>query len=135
MRAVLQGRVQMRDVKVKKEVLLEAVTKNRLTHIAEYESAVIGYKEEAVKEIDRAMGKLKRQVEELQGGDVMRLVAVAFDLKVPENHEKDYDQVIAMLVMCVDDELTIRSDEFACYVMDNWDWKQDFLHTNRRYSK
>lgn len=65
----------------------------------------------------------------------MQLAAVMFDLQVPQNHAKDYDQVIAMLEMCVDDELSIRSDEFACYVMDDWDWKEDFLHTNKRYSK
>ncbi len=133
MRSVIEGRVQMRDVKVKRCELLEKVKENRQKHIAEYDEAVAGYKEAAIKAVDRALEKLRQQIDDLQAGEVLQLAAVSFDLAVPENHARDYDQVIAMLEMSVDDELTIRSDEFACYVMDDWDWKDHFLNVSRVY--
>lgn len=134
MRAVMQGRVKMREVKVNRAELLETIRVNRKVHVREYLESVIGYKEAALSAIDRAMGRLKNQVEDLEAGEVLRLAAVTFNLKIPENHNKDYDQVIKMLEMCVDDQLTIKSDEFACYVMDDWDWKDEFNMTKSTYS-
>jgi hypothetical protein len=133
MRATLERGMKMRKVKVKREELLVKVKANREKHVAEYEEAVIGYKEEAIRAVDKVMGHLKTRIHDLEAGEVLYLHAVAFDLEVPQNHSKDYDQVIEMLTMSVDEELEIQSDEFACYVMDDWDWKQDFLHTNRKY--
>ncbi len=125
----------MRDVKVKLSDLLAKVKANRETHIADYHEAVAGYKSAAIAEIEKGMGALKRQVEGLQSGEMICLAAVRFDLVVPENHSKDYDQVIAMLDMSVDEELTIRSDEFACYVMDDWEWKRDWEVSNMAYTQ
>ena len=133
MRAIMEGRMQMRKVKVKRDELLAKVRVNREKHVAEYDEAVAGYKQAAAKAIDRAMEKLKRQVADLEAGEVLQLAAVQFDLAVPQNHSMDYDQVIAMLEMSVDEELEIQSDEFACYVMDDWGWKEAFLLTNSRY--
>lgn len=135
MRNIIKRGMQMRDVKVKTSVLLEKVLVNREKHIAEYEDSVIGYKEAAVAAIEKGMTNLKRQVEELESGETMHLGAVTFNLQVPENHEKDYDQVIAMLEMSVEDEITIKSDEFACYVMDDWDWKDQFKNVSAMYMK
>ena len=43
--------------------------------------------------------------------------------------------MILMLEMSVDEELTVRSDEFACYVMDDWLWKDDWQVSNAGYFK
>ncbi len=135
MRAVNKGYTQMRDVKVSKNTLLSKVITNREKHIAAYDEAIAGYKEAALLAIEDAVGKLRRSIDDLKLGEVITLAAVRFSLPVPENHEKDYDQVIAMLEMSVDDVLTIKSDEFACFVMDDWDWKEVFAATNKSYSK
>lgn len=133
MNATLQRGMKMREVKVNRKELLEKVRANRETHVRDYEESVIGYKAAALKAIDEGMAKLRRSVEELKTGQVLHLAAVSFDLEVPENHKKDYDQVIAMLEMSVDDQLTIRSDEFALYVMDDWSWKANFDKTTTTY--
>jgi hypothetical protein len=133
MRAVLERGMKMRKVKVKRDELLERVKTNRENHIAEYEEAVIGYKEKAKLEIEKAMGRLAKRVDELEEGEVLILSSVHFNLEVPRNHEKDYDQVIQMLEMSVDDELEIMTDEFACYVMDDWTWKEDFVNVSNQY--
>lgn len=123
----------MREVKVKRSELLEKVRLNRKKHVAEYEEAVAGYKKAAIQEVDRALERLRARIDELQAGEVIHLQAVSFNLRVPENHAKDYDQVITMLEMSVDEELSVRSDEFACYVMDDWGWKEEFLNVSNAY--
>lgn len=135
MRGILEGRTRMREVKVKRDELLAKVRENRTKHIDEYDDAVAGYKDAALAAINKGVAKLRAQVADLEAGETLQLSAVLFDLAVPQNHAKDYDQVIAMLEMCVDEELTIRSDEFACYVMDDWGWKDEFENVSKLYNK
>ena len=133
MRAVMSGRVAMRKIRVKVGELLVKVKENRIAHIKEYREGVEGYKEAAKREVEQGMLQLQKQIDCLREGEVMRLASVHLALDVPESHEKDYDQVIAMLEMCVESEIEVQSDEFACYVMDDWDWKQEFLNVTGNY--
>lgn len=133
MRPILQGKFQMHEVKVKCKELLEKIKKNRFTHIIEYKQAVEGYKQAAIAKVEDKMQYLKRQINQLKEGEMIQLASVTFTLAVPQNHEQDYDQVIEMLEMSVDDTITIKANEFACYVMDDWDWKADFLNTSNIY--
>jgi len=123
----------MRETKVKVAELLDKIKANREKHIVEYEEAAGGYRESAKIELQKGIERLKKRIAKLGGKDLLRLGCVSFSLAVPENHEKDYDQVITMLEMCVDTEVVIKSDEFACYVMDDWDWKDDFVNTSNIY--
>lgn len=50
-----------------------------------------------------------------------------------EDHTGDYDRVIMMAHMSVEDTITLSEDEFAMYVMDQWRWKQDFADTTLCY--
>lgn len=134
MRAIQKGFTRMREIKVRRNELLETVKQNRITHIEDYKNSVEGYKEAAIKEIDNAVKKLKKQINDLKEGEMIKLASIMFSLPVPENHEKDYNQVIKMLEMSVDDELSIKSDEFACYVMDDWDWKDAWTNVASNYN-
>lgn len=154
MRAVAQGRCKMRSVKVETANLLRIVKANREKHIAEYHEAVKNYKELALAkvrevyskaeiELARAAKNISERIESMTEKDIERgqgfsnciqlLSAVNFNLTVPQSHQKDYDQVISMLDMCVDKEITIMSDEHACYCMDDWDWKQEFQTVSETY--
>jgi hypothetical protein len=135
MNAVTQGRCKMREIKTERLKLLAKVRENREKHIAAYKEAMDGYKDEALKAVDKGMATLRKQVEDLKSGECMALAHVYFHLPVPENHSKDYDQVIAMLDMSVDEHITVKSDEFAMYVMDDWSWKQAFETTAAGYLK
>jgi hypothetical protein len=84
------------------------------------------YKDVALKHIEEAVDELRSRVKRLKEGQFIQLAGIQFLIPVPEDHTKDYDQVIEMLKMSVDEELEIESDQFACYVMDDWDWKEDF---------
>lgn len=134
MREVLKGKVQMRTVKVKRDELLSKVRANREKHIQEYKDACDGYKDEALAAVKQGFTSLEKRIQQLEAGEVIALAAVSFNLNVPQSHEQSYNQVIAMLEMSVDEVLEIQSDEFACYVMDDWDWRQSFEATKMRYT-
>jgi exonuclease VII small subunit len=140
MRAILKKGLDMREVKVNKNELLAKVKVNLEKHLQEYGEAVEGYKTEArallsqrrkevVKAIDKKMSELDSEAVPLSLD-----VNLSFHLPVPESHEKDYRQVILMTEMSVDDTLVLKSDEFAYFVMDDWDWKESFLATSARYA-
>lgn len=114
----------MDKVKVRKDELLESVRANRDAHQAIYDEAVAGYKE-------LAKAELKKHLRDVDRG-AMQVISVM--LPAPVNHTKDYDRVITMLEMSVDDEIELHEDEFAQYVMDDWRWKQQFLTSNAAYS-
>jgi hypothetical protein len=124
----------MREVKVKRGELVAKVHANREKHIAEYQLACAGYKQDALASIDNAVAALRAQIGALKEGELIRLAAVQFSLPYPESHEEDYDQVLEMLSMSVDDEITIQADDFACYAMDKWDWKKKFDAIRMSYS-
>lgn len=131
MRAVAQRGLQMREVKVKRTELLEKVSANKVNHIKEYDEARIDYCKASMQEHKIRMMELEKFI-----GNDSPIDQFCSQLQVPQNHAKDYDQVIQMLEMSIDDVITIRSDEFACYVMDDWDWRSEFagaMLSNKRY--
>ena len=134
MRATLERGWSMREVTVQKSELLQKVRANREKHIREYAEACAGYKSEAIAKVEDSMSRLKDMINALREGEVIALATVAFNLKVPQDHSKDYDQAITMLEMSVDDKITLKSDEFACYVMDDWDWRQEWEVTKSTYA-
>ena len=79
---------------------------------------------------DRLKAELDRRVRDLKAG---RHIDQYIGLPEPEDHTDDYDRVIMMAHMSVDDTITLSEDEFAMYVMDQWRWKQDFAETTLRY--
>lgn len=134
MRATQERGWKMRTVKVKRDELLEKVRANLAKHREEYVAACTGYRAKALDKIDEVFDGLRKRVADLQEGQTIALMSVQFGLEVPQDHSKDYEQVIAMLEMSVDTELSIQSDEFACYVMDDWEWRQKWETTKLSYS-
>jgi hypothetical protein len=138
MRATLERRWKMKKITVDVKDLLQKIQANREIHVKDYEEAeeaFAGYKltgKEALaaraKEIKKAFEDMSKRVESFAS----QLLAF-HSLKVPVSHVKDYDQVIMMLQMTVDTKIEIESDQFACYVMDDWDWKQEFVGTTNVY--
>jgi len=142
MRAVIKQGLPMRTTTVKRTELLEIVRKNREQHIADYQEACQGYREAAVDAITKRISEISKDLgdilQTLSNGTVVRIsphVGLSFNLTVPESHVKDYDQVIRMLELEVDETVKLQSDEFACFVMDDWDWKDAFTQSVGTYSK
>ena len=115
----------MESVKVKRSDLLDRVRKNRATHRGIFEQAQSAYRAKAIELLD---GMLK---DARHGGKFARAVMIP----EPEDHTEDYDRVIAMLEMSVDDEVEIGAHQFDQYVMDRWEWARSFGQTTLSYLK
>ena len=115
----------MDEVTVRKDELLETVRANRDTHRGVFEAALEGWKSEALR-------TLNNKVPDLEAG---RLPALQWMVQAPEDHTRDYDKVIKMLEMSVDDEITLSQAEFTMYVMDQWAWRNQWVTSNSRFSE
>lgn len=120
----VEGEPVMERVTVRKGELLTALRENREAHRAIFEEACDGYQAEAIR-------LLEGHLERIKSG---KRVTVYVQLPEPVDHTKDYDRVIRMVEMSVDNEVELEAQDFASYVMDDWRWKAAFLTTNSAYS-
>lgn len=113
------------ETKLDRDELLEVLGENRSKHRGMFEEAVTGYRE-------RVIAELEEHIASIRDGKVSRVVV---NLPAPKDHTKDYDRAIRMVEMHQDDTITLDSETFRMFVMDEWDWKAEFLQTNARYTE
>src|SRR4051794_14185033 len=107
----------MENIEVAKAELLEKLKQNRADHRVIFEEALEGFREQAIKVLNRALDNVKAR--RCQDVSVSRLV--------PRDHTGDYDRAIAMVEMSIGDTVVLSEDDFAQYVMDDWGWQRSFL--------
>lgn len=112
------------QVRLKKTELLQKLEENRSAHRAIFDEAVEGYRKTVIEHLEGHIAAIKK-------GKVVRVVV---NLPMPEDHTKDYNRVIAMFTMDQHDYADLEEQEFAQYVLDEWDWKRQFLTSNAGYS-
>lgn len=113
----------MNEVKMKRDVLLEKVRTNRTNHVRELTEAQAGFRAAVIEKFR------SRLTEFLDGGPINLQV----NLAEPHDHTRDYDRVITMLEMSVDETVTLDAHSFDQYVLDQWQWKAAFDMTSRPY--
>lgn len=114
----------MNEIKVKKSELLDVLKTNREAHRKIFLEAADGYRTAAIAELDAMLAEAKA------GKKIRRSVA----LVEPQDQTSDYDRVIRMLEMSQDDIIELEEHDFMQYVLDDWQWKRQFLHSNSVYS-
>lgn len=114
----------MEIVKVKREDLLKTLQKNRTEHREIFLEAIDGYRKAAMKALEDRIREAKAN----------KRVSLHFRLEEPQDQTKQYDRIIKMLEMSVDEVIELTQQEFANYVMDDWSWMDQFLHSNVSYS-
>ena len=108
-----------------KNDLLEILCENRKKHKEQYKESIKAFRV-------KAADLLNKELQKIIAG---KKFDVYFDLQKPVSHEKDYDLVIKMVEMSVDDILELQQDEFNQLVNDEWTWKSSFrLSVNSNYS-
>jgi hypothetical protein len=122
-----------REVEVQRVELLDVLRKNRETHVRDYKLACAGYKKAAMEKLESVFADLKDQVNRLKAGEFLKWVGTSFSLTAPVSHEKSYDQAVRMMEMEVKDTVVLTASQFSCFVMDEWDWTEDFRHSNTPY--
>lgn len=113
----------MQSVKVKRLELLEVVKKNRDNHRSEFEKAIVVYRQRAIEELDKMIAAARN------GDKIIRFVG----LPEPEDHTDDYERVVRMLEMSVEENLEISARDFNCYVCDEWGWAESFTKNTKSY--
>jgi hypothetical protein len=114
----------MKSVKVGTGKLLEILKSNREMHIAEYESAMLEFRKDAIKELNEIL-----EIAE-SGGEIQ----LHLSLVRPTSFESSYNTVIKMLELSEESTVELSSQEFQQYVEDNWVWKGGFLATTSMYN-
>ncbi len=111
------------NVTVNKETMLTRLKENRDKHHQQYELALEGYKIECRKELGNKLNDLG------SGNDIDRYISAV----PPEDHTKDYDDVIDMLTMAVGSEIDLSQAQFKQYARDDWGWKDNWVASNAGY--
>lgn len=100
----------METVKVKKDELLKILRKNREEHREIFLEALDGYHKAALKALQDRIDEAKAN----------KKVSLHFVLVEPQDQTKQYDRIIKMLEMNVEDVVELTEQEFVHYVMDDW---------------
>ena len=100
----------MNEVKVSKDELLKTLKANKESHVQIYNDALEGVRVEYKKLLQKEMDKL----------DAGKEVKSSVSVSMPRNHEEEYEEVIQMLEMSVETEITLSRHEFKNYVQDQW---------------
>ncbi len=115
----------LENVKIKRLELLAIVKENRAQHRKIFEEAIVGYREQAIKE-------LEVHIQEARDG---KRVKRSVSIPEPIDQTREYDKAIRMLELSVDDVIELDHHGFSNLVLDDWHWKQNFIVANSTYSK
>jgi hypothetical protein len=111
-----------RTIKVKRVELLNRIKENKAIHIKEYEEAIVAYKEEALKQLSSLTKKAQEGSLRLE----LKLVH-------PVNKADEYDKLILMFQMEVEDVVELQQDEFNAYIFDELDFSTAAKMSNTHY--
>jgi hypothetical protein len=114
----------MDSVVVNKSELVLVLYDNMEEHAQQYKEAYEGYLAEALTQAKQLVADIEAGVE---FGHCLSLVA-------PVNHTSDYESIIRMLGMSVEEQIVLSQHDFTQYVMDNWSWKLAFDQTRVMYA-
>lgn len=114
----------MRTVRITREDFIAKVSENRQNHRSIFDAAVTGYRARMIKELERRLHDVRRG----------HAFSGYLSLPEPEDHTEDYDRVLEMATLSVDELVELSEDEFSMYVMDQWNWTNAFTSTTERYT-
>jgi hypothetical protein len=114
----------MKEVKVRVEEVLKIVRKNKGKHDMIYKAATEAYWEKAEKVLNKCLKDIRNK----------KIISAYLDLSVPTDHGSDYERVIRMMELSVDKDIVLDDVSFSKFILNNWDWKQEFVRITRTYA-
>lgn len=154
MREVLSGGLSPRKVKVQRLKLLETLKQNLDTHRKEYQESLLAYQSLAKERLHKLQRKAQQALAdnfaaieqkidrfdpESEDHDlsdtVVLLNTLSFNLKVPQDHSRSYEVAIQMAEWEVEETIELTQDQFQAFVLDDWEWQQEFKFLNRSYTE
>ena len=117
-----------RTYKVKIDTLLGHLKKNREEHVEIVEEAQAAFRAKVITRLDAMLAAAKNGEK----------INVKVGLRVPTKHTDAFDNAIGLLEMTQkagEDTIEIDAGEYERFVRNNWEWTDDFRHSNAGYSK
>jgi hypothetical protein len=118
--------IRQRSVNVKREELLSALRKNLEVHRIEYKEALIDFKQRLIED-------LQAGIEKVSASEPADLSKFNVQVLFPQNHEKDFLEVIEMLDMSVDENINLDAESFRAYFKNEWHWSHSFTELAQSY--
>lgn len=113
----------MQTVKVARGTLIEKIKANRDDHREVFLKAQEKFKAAVIERLDTMLADARAG----------KKVSQYINLTAPQDHTKDYDNILAMLELSVDDVIELTQADFRQYVMDQWAWASQFGETAMSY--
>ena len=115
--------IDSRTVNVKRADLLEKLRANKETFIEEYKEALSDFNAKVIRELQQNLKKAKKG----------QLKEVRINLVPPTDHTDDYQEVIDMMEVSVDEVINLDSESFKAYYKNEWNWTSHFKTLNSSY--
>lgn len=109
-------------IQVDRLTLIKTLKDNKISHVKTYKDSLEGYKTELVKHAEHNLSLAK------EGKHPEH-----FPHRRPSNYEPQYTRAIKMLEMSEEETVRLTAVDFARFVEDDWDWKEDFVATSTLY--
>ncbi len=116
----------MRHVNLNRDELLGIVRKNKEKHIKEYDESVKDYIKAALKLAQDNLAKAKSK-------DLNEISTIKSLPSKPVSYEDSYTRAIRMLELSVDDVIELEEHIFNQLVLDEWQWKNQFITASAMY--
>lgn len=116
----------MNSVNMDREKLLEIVRENLVKHMSQYEEAVVDYKALVLK-ITQHNLKVAKTADMAEFKNFKSLPAA------PISYKDSYNRAIRMLELSVDSVIELEEHIFNQLVLDEWDWKHQFVGATMSY--
>lgn len=104
------------SVNVNRLDLIIALKAGREIHIKEYAEATADYKGAVVKFLQDAIARALE-------GDFSK---VKIDFNAPVDHTEDYNDIIDMLEVSVDETINLDRESYKAYYRNEWTWTSSF---------
>lgn len=118
--------LRQRSVNVKRTELIEALKKNLEIHRAEYKEALVDFKKRLLEDLEAGAKHVANATPEELSKFSVRII-------FPQNHEKEFEEVIEMLELSVDEHINLDSESFKAYFKNEWSWATAFKNMTESY--
>lgn len=114
----------MEEIVVNKAKLIEIMEKNREAHHQIVVEAQEGFRERVIERLDEMLK---------MAADGKR-IDINVGLQMPQDYTKEYDRVIGMLKLDINETVELDQGQYANWVQDEWNWSRGFTTANSFYS-
>lgn len=120
--------MNQRSVHVNRQELLTKLRSNRELHRTEYIEALAEFHERLLSDLKLAVKKVNSTQ------NTVDLKNFSFHVQFPQNHEREYEDVIEMLEMSVDENIELDSQSFKAYIKNEWHWQGQMRAAKAAYA-